>query len=264
MATTAKNMINEPANLKADSDTAKFLKKKGGRFVGSTLADIKKQDHIPILQALGRLDTLENEQFTTWYKAAFAQGFNAPAQANFLCDGLRYFGIFESLAYDKWGATANYCCPDDSILWKLTTETYTALKDVTTNPPSSNEIFGQKWTRNAQYSNENVGVVVYTSNEEDKQLLGILQTHTNKMEEWKAADPRIAQFEQNGWVLRAPTLICLTPPGGSKIKDAPNAKVTAAALNLGVGWNEDTEFRLTASTLNDLLARVGDAIMNED
>merc|ERR1719499_1641164 len=242
------------------SKTMKYLKKKNGTIVGPGLKDIKKQDHPFILQALGRLEQLDNDDFSQWYTSAFANGFNAQAQAHFLCDGLRYFGIFDSLAYDRFGTTCNYCMPAGSLFNLLDQNAYSVLEDITTDSATSVEMFGQKWNKSTDFSGESVGVVIYTSLT-DKRLLGILQTHKNKFDQWRK-DPAVANAEAQGWKLKAPTLLCLVPPAGSKIKDAPE-KVKEAMLALNVGWTEDTDFRLAPASFVKLLSDMGEKICED-
>jgi len=268
MATTIPNVFSWPHNLgegdNGSSKTRKYLKKKNGTIVGLVLKEIKKQDHPVIKQCLGRFDDLENaDEFSRWYKTTCPAGFQPKAGANFLCDGLRYFGIWESLTYDRWGTSCNYCLPENSLINKLGPESYKVLQDITSDPPANITLFGQKWNRSTKSENGSVASCVYTATTDDKSLLGIVQTHKNKFDEWRT-DPQVQGAEAQNWVLKAPTMLCITPAGGTKIKDIHNEKVKEAMLGFGVGWTEETECRATAAALNSFLITLGDKLSAEE
>lgn len=247
-----------------ESKTLKFMKKKGGTMLAPVLKELKKQDHHIVINALGRHDQ-ENETYTEWFNSAFAHGFNANAQAHFLCDGLRYFGIFQSLVYDKWGSTCNYCLPTDntSLLSKIGTADYPILQELASKPEPAITLFGQKWNKGTEFKSETVAAVVYQQTEDPKLMLGVLQTHINKFDEWKE-DPQTAAAITQGYVLRAPTMLCITYPGGTKIKDVTNKQVKEQMLNFGVGWTEDTDFRLSPANFVNFLSNLGDKYASED
>jgi len=261
------NAFNFPHKVVANSKTEKYLKKKNGTIVGLVLKDIKKQDHYVIQQCLGRFSDMEEggDDRAQMWRTHCPAGFNPHAQFHFMCDGLRFFGIWESLTYDRWGTTANYCLPANSLINKLDQSSYTVLQDITSDPPANITLFGQKWSKstNTTSSNGNVAACVYTSTAEDKPLLGVVQTHKTKFDEWRQ-EAAVQQAEAQGWVLKAPTLMCITPAGGKKIKDLTDGDVKKAMLGFGVGWTEETEFRATAASLNSFLLSLGEKLSAED